>query len=81
MASNTHYLWAGLKAGAKARVQKTGSSLKALFDRLRYGKNDPEVWKANWLKFKDGLKGQTPLVEEKSPKREQVREYLGRVSD
>jgi len=70
MAIDTHYLWAGMKARAAARVQKTGSSLKALFDKLRYGAKDPEAWKANWLKFKDGLKGQTRLVEEKLPSRE-----------
>jgi|GEM_PF-3051986 len=70
MAIDTHYLWAGMKARAKARVQKTGSSLKALFEKLRYGAKDPEAWKANWQRYKDGLKRQTPLVEEKLPSRE-----------
>jgi len=70
MAIDTHYLWAGMKARAKARVHKAGSSLKALFDRLHYGAKDPAAWKVRWDAYKNGLKRQTPLVEEKLPSRE-----------
>jgi len=76
MALDTHYLWAGMKARAKARVQKTGSSLKALFEKLRYGAKDPEAWKVKWDAYKNGLKRQTPLVEEKMPDREIHTSYI-----